>query len=82
VQGNLAAALSTLMGSTAASAATLAAIQTLVADNLGNPVTLAALIQTIITANTTTPITLTTTTQTLVVFQIPENPNQVQASPN
>jgi hypothetical protein len=82
VQGNLAAALATLTGSTAASAATLAAIQTLVADNLGNPVTLAALIQTIITANTTTPITLTTTTQTLVVFQIPENPNQVQASPN
>ncbi|HTB40883.1 MAG TPA: FecR domain-containing protein [Reyranella sp.] len=82
VQGSLSAAMATLTGSTTASAATLAAIQTLIADNLGNPITLQALIQTIINANTATPITLTTTTQTLVVFQIPENPNQVQASPN
>jgi hypothetical protein len=82
VQGSLAAALTALVGSSTASAATLAAIQTLVANNLGNAVTLQALIQAIIIANTATPITSTTTTTTLAVTVIPENPNQVGASPN
>ena len=81
VQGSLAAALATLVGNSTASAATVAAIQTLVASNLGNPVTLQALIQAIIVANTVAPITTTTTT-TLAVQVIPENPNQVGASPN
>jgi hypothetical protein len=82
VQGSLAAALATLVGNSTASAATVAAIQTLVASNLGNPVTLQALIQAIIVANTATPITTTTTTTTLAVIVVPENPNQTQASPN
>ena len=81
VQGSLAAALATLVGNSTASAATVAAIQTLVATNLGNAVTLQALIQAIIVANTATPITTTTTTTTLTV-QVIENPNQVQGSPN
>ncbi len=81
VQGNLSAALAALVGNSTASAATVAAIQTLVASNLGNAVTLQALIQAIIVANTATPITTTTTT-TLAVTVIPENPNQTQASPN
>jgi len=82
VQGSLAAALATLVGNSTATAATVAAIQTLVASNLGNPVTLQALIQAIIVANTATPITTTTTTTTLAVIVVPENPNQTQASPN
>jgi len=82
VQGSLAAALATLTGNSTASAATVAAIQTLVASNLGNAVTLQALIQAIIVANTATPITTTTTTTTLAVTVVPENPNQTQASPN
>jgi len=82
VQGSLAAALATLTGNSTASAATVAAIQTLVASNLGNAVTLQALIQAIIVANTATPITTTTTTTTLAVTIVPENPNQTQASPN
>ncbi len=82
VQGNLAAALAALAGNSTATAATVAAIQTLVASNLGNAVTLQALIQAIIIANTATPITSTTTTTTLAVTVIPENPNQVGASPN
>ena len=82
VQGNLAAALATLVGNATASAATVDAIQTLVASNLGNAVTLQALIQAIIVANTATPITTTTTTTTLAVIVVPENPNQVGASPN
>jgi hypothetical protein len=82
VQGSLAAALATLVGNSTASAATVAAIQTLVASNLGNPVTLQALIQAIIVANTATPITTTTTTTALAVIVVPENPNQTQASPN
>jgi hypothetical protein len=82
VQGSLAAALATLVGNATASAATVDAIQTLVANNLGNAVTLQALIQAIIIANTATPITTTTTTTTLVVQVIPENPNQTSASPN
>ena len=52
VQGSLAAALASLTGNATAAAATLAAIQTLVADNLGNAVTLQALIQAIVVANT------------------------------
>jgi hypothetical protein len=82
VQGDLAAALATLAGNATAAAATVDAIQTLVASNLGNAVTLQALIQAIIVANTATPITTTTTTNTLAVLVIPENPNQVGASPN
>ncbi|MGZ3339167.1 MAG: FecR family protein [Reyranella sp.] len=82
VQGDLAAALATLAGNATASAATVDAIQTLVASNLGNAVTLQALIQAIVVANTATPITTTTTTNTLAVLVIPENPNQTQASPN
>ena len=81
VQGNLAAALGALAGNATAAAATVDAIQTLVASNLGNAVTLQALIQAIIVANTVAPITTTTTT-TLAVQVIPENPNQVGASPN
>ena len=82
VQGSLAAALTALVGNSTASAATVAAIQTLVASNLGNAVTLQALIQAIVVANTATPITSTTTTSTLSVTVIPENPNQTQASPS
>ncbi len=82
VQGSLAAALATLAGNATAAAATVDAIQTLVASNLGNAVTLQALIQAIIIANTATPITTTTTTTTLAVIVVPENPNQTQASPN
>ena len=82
VQGSLAAALATLAGSSTAAAATVQAIQTLVANNLGNPVTLQALIQAIVIANTATPITTTTTTNTLTVIVVPENPNQVGASPS
>jgi hypothetical protein len=82
VQGSLAAALTALVGNSTAAAATVDAIQTLVASNLGNAVTLQALIQAIVIANTATPITSTTTTSTLAVTVIPENPNQVGASPN
>jgi hypothetical protein len=82
VQGSLAAALTALVGNATASAATVDAIQTLVASNLGNPVTLQALIQAIVIANTATPITTSTTTNTLSVIVIPENPNQVGASPS
>jgi hypothetical protein len=82
VQGNLAAALGALAGNATAAAATVDAIQTLVASNLGNAVTLQALIQAIVIANTATPITTTTTTTTLAVIVVPENPNQTQASPN
>jgi hypothetical protein len=82
VQGSLAAALANLVGNSTAAAATLAAIQTLVADNLGNAVTLQALIQAIVIANTPTPITTTTISTNLAVLVIPENPNQAQASPN
>ena len=64
VQGDLAAALANLAGNSTAAAATVDAINTLVANNLGNPLTLAALIQAIIVANTATPITTTTTTTT------------------
>ena len=82
VQGSLAAALAALAGNATAAAATVDAIQTLVASNLGNAVTLQALIQAIVIANTATPITTTTTTNTLSVIVIPENPNQVGASPS
>jgi len=82
VQGNLAAALGALAGNATAAAATVDAIQTLVASNLGNAVTLQALIQAIIVANTATPITTTTTSTNLAVIVVPENPNQTQASPN
>jgi hypothetical protein len=82
VQGSLAAALGALAGNATAAAATVDAIQTLVASNLGNAVTLQALIQAIVIANTATPITTTTTTTTLAVIVVPENPNQTQASPN
>ena len=78
-QGSLSAALGALVGNSTATAATVAAIQTLVASNLGNPVTLQALIQAIINANTPTPIFTTTTTLPVTVV---ENPNQTQASPN
>jgi hypothetical protein len=82
VQGNLAAALGALAGNATAAAATVDAIQTLVASNLGNAVTLQALIQAIVIANTATPITTTTTSTNLAVIVVPENPNQTQASPN
>jgi hypothetical protein len=82
VQGSLAAALGALAGNATAAAATVDAIQTLVASNLGNAVTLQALIQAIVIANTATPITTTTTATTLAVIVVPENPNQTQASPN
>jgi len=81
VQGDLAAALANLAGNSTAAAATVDAINTLVANNLGSPLTLAALIQAIIVANTATPITTTTTTTNLTVTVV-ENPNQTQASPN
>ena len=82
VQGDLAAALANLAGNSTAAAATVDAINTLVANNLGNPLTLAALIQAIIVANTATPITTTTTSTTLAVIVVPENPNQTGGSPN
>jgi hypothetical protein len=82
VQGSLAAALGALAGNATAAAATVDAIQTLVASNLGNAVTLQALIQAIVIANTATPITTTTTSTNLAVIVVPENPNQTQASPN
>ena len=88
VQGNLAAALASLAGNSTAAAATVDAINTLVANNLGNAVTLQALIQAIVVANTATPITSTTTTTTLSVITVVENPNittqsnQALASPN
>ncbi|HEY6715424.1 MAG TPA: FecR domain-containing protein, partial [Reyranella sp.] len=78
VQGDLAAALANLAGNNTAAAATVDAINTLVANNLGNPLTLAALIQAIVVANTPTPITTTTTTTTLTVTVV-ENPNQTQS---
>jgi hypothetical protein len=81
VQGNLAAALAALAGNATAAAATVDAIQTLVANNLGNAVTLQALIQAIIIANTPTPITSTTLSTNLTVTVV-ENPNQTQASPH
>jgi hypothetical protein len=81
VQGDLAAALANLAGNNTAAAATVDAINTLVANNLGNPLTLAALIQAIVVANTPTSITTTTTTTTLTVTVV-ENPNQTQSSPN
>jgi hypothetical protein len=80
VQGSLAAALATLLGNATASAATVDAIQTLVANNLGNPVTLQALIQAIINANTGTPFG--GALATLIVQAIIENQNQTQGSPN
>ena len=81
VQGNLSTALATLAGNAQAAAATLLAINTLVADNAGNAVTLQALIQAIINVNA--PSTLTTTFNTqLSVITVVENPNQTQASPN
>ena len=83
VQGNLSAALSALVGTgnSQTAAATVLAIQTLVANNLGNAVTLQALIQAIINVNA--PSTLTTTLNTqLNVITVVENPNQTQASPN
>jgi hypothetical protein len=80
VQGNLAAALASLAGNNTAAAAIVDAINTLVANNLGNAVTLQALIQAIVVANTATPITSTTTT--LSVITVVENPNQTQSSPN
>jgi hypothetical protein len=83
VQGNLTAALGALVGtgSTAAAAATVAAVQTLVANNLGNAVTLQALIQAIVNVNAPTTLTTTVNTQ-LNVITVVENPNQTQASPN
>ena len=82
MQGDLAAALAALASNTTAAAATVDAINTLVANNLGNAVTLQALIQAIVIANTATPITSTTTTTTLSVITVVENPNQTQSSPN
>jgi hypothetical protein len=80
VQGSLSAALANLAGNSTAAAATLAAINTLIADNVSNPITLQALIQAIVTANT--PTLLTTTITTTFNVQVVENPNQVQASPH
>jgi hypothetical protein len=77
VQGNLAAALANLVGNSTAAAATLLAIQTLVADSLNNTVTLQQILQTIINVNT--PIISTTAT---VVLTVTENPNQANSSPN
>lgn len=73
VAGSLSASLSALVGNTTSAATTVAAIQTLVANSLGNPVTLQALIQAIIVANT--PVIPSDTT-TLAVVILP-NANQV-----
>jgi hypothetical protein len=59
----------------------LAAINTVVADNLNNTAvlaTLAVLIQSIINQNAPGTVGTTTTTVTLVIT---ENPNQAQTSP-
>ncbi len=80
VQGSLAAALAAFVGNATASAATVDAIQTLVAANLGNAVTLQALIQAIVNANIGTPFG--GALATLIVQVIAENQNQTQASPN
>jgi hypothetical protein len=81
VQGSLSAALANLAGNSTAAAATLAAINTLVADNVSNPITLQALIQAIVNVNA--PATLTTNVNTqLNVITVVENPNQSKNSPN
>ena len=84
VQGSLSAALGNLAGNSSAAAATLVAINTLVADSVSNPVTLQALIQAIVTANAAQTLTTTTTTLTtnLNVITVVENPNQSKNSPN
>jgi hypothetical protein len=82
VQGSLAAALAALTGNTKAAAAILDAINTIIADNLGNTAILASLtnlIQSIINQNAPQTLGQTTTT---ITFQIVENPNQNQGSPN
>jgi hypothetical protein len=87
VQGSLSAALGALVGTgttnTAAAAATVLAVQTLVANaaQLGTAVTLQALIQTIINANAPNTIT-STTTQFNVTQNVVENQNQKSQSPN
>lgn len=81
VSGSLAAALGALAGNTKAAAAVLAAINTVVADNLNNTAvlaTLAVLIQSIINQNAPGTVGTTTTTVTLVIT---ENPTQAQTSP-
>jgi hypothetical protein len=84
VQGSLSAALGNLAGNNQAAAATLAAINTLVADSLSNPVTLQALIQAIVNVNAAQTLTTTTTTlnTNLSVITVVENPNQAKNSPN
>lgn len=81
VQGNLNAALANLVGNAKAGAATMAAVDALVASNLGNGVTLAAVIQAIVDANAPQALTGSNTTTTVTVVTT-ENPNQTQASPN
>ena len=83
VQGSLSAALGALAGNTKAAAALVAAINSVVASNLSNAAvlaTLTALIQTVINQNA--PGTIGTGQTTTIVFQVTENPNQTQASPN
>jgi hypothetical protein len=67
------------MTSQQAAAATVLAIQTLVADNIGSPLTLAAILSTIIQVNAPSTIT---TNQTTVTVTVTENPNQTGGSPN
>jgi FecR protein len=83
VQGSLSAALGNLAGNSAAAAALLSAINTLVANNFDNAAvlaTLTSLIQGIINQNAPSTIGITNTSLSILV--IPENPNQTQASPN
>jgi hypothetical protein len=83
IQGSLSAALASLVTNSQTSAAITQAIQTLIADNVGNTVTLAVLLQTIINAAGTNNLgttTLTTTDNRTV--SVTENPNQTAGSPN
>ncbi len=88
VQGSLSAALGALVGTgttnTAAAAATVLAVQTLVANaaQLGTAVTLQALIQTIINVNAPQTLTSTINSNTTLTVTVVENQNQTQASPH
>lgn len=73
VQGSLSAALTALAGNQTAASATVAAIQALIASNLGSPVSLQSLIQTVILANTVTPASTPFTTLPVTL----PNPAQV-----
>jgi hypothetical protein len=88
VQGSLSAALGALVGTgatnTAAAAATVLAVQTLVANaaQFGTAVTLQQLIQTIINVNAPQTLTATVNQNTQLTVTVIENPNQTKASPN